>query len=137
MENPKPFVLDYEILKRINEFLEDFYTKSVKAGNQLSEVKLKNAQVRGLETLITSAARFSEIINYIKNQAGKDKKNQWTQAAPFLLPQLDDLEKKAKELGKNDPEITLDVKLRLARGWAKQVVAHYLYANIQKEEESR
>jgi hypothetical protein len=117
-----------QTLKEIDLYLEEFYPKSVGAGNAMAIADLGNTQIRGLETLITSASRFSEIINYIKNQTGKDKKGKWLQIGPLLLGQLEQLENKANEMGREDPETKLEIKMKLARGWAKQVVTHYLYS---------
>lgn len=130
MTNQTPLgpVLAHETLKEIDLYLEDFYPKSVEAGNAMAIADIGNTQIRGLETLITSASRFSEIINYIKNQIGKEKKGKWLQIGPLLLGQLEQLEKKAKEMGCEDPLKTLEIKMKLARGWAKQVVTHYLYS---------
>lgn len=125
-------VLAPETLREIDLFLEEFYPQSKNAGNEMTLVDLRNNQIRGLETLITSASRLSEIINYIKNQAGKDKKNTWSKIAPLLLDQLGLLKAKAKEIGKEDPANTLDIKMKLARGWAKQVVTHFLYETSLK-----
>lgn len=127
-EKASILVLEPEILQAIDQYLEEFYQRSIKAGEKMAEVDLKNAQIRGLEKVITSVSRFSEIINYIKNQAGKEKKEKkWSEISTLLLEQLDLLEARAIELGENNPAKTLDIKMRLARGWAKQVVAHYLF----------
>jgi ribosomal protein L11 len=125
--------LDSQKLMAIDQFLEDFYEKSKEAASQLCSVDMGKTQIRGFETIVTSATRFSQIVNYIKNQAGKDNKKKWSVAAPLLLGQLEDLEKKASELGQNDPMSVLDIKMRLARGWASQVVAHCLYAKMLEE----
>ncbi len=131
-QTPLAPVLKPEILREIDLYLEDFYPNSVNAGNQMASADLRMAQIRGLETLVTSVTRFSEIINYIKNQTGKDKKNTWVQVGSLLLSQLEQLENKAGEMGNGDPVVTLEIKMKLARGWAKQVVAHYLYSVSQK-----
>lgn len=136
-QTPMPPVLDNRIRRAIDVYLEDFYEKgrSKDAGEQMARVKLTMAQVRGFETLAASTPRFSEIINYIKNQAGKEPKakGQWGQVAPGLLSQLEDLEKKAMELGDKDPEKVAPIKLKLARAWAAQVVTHYLFCNAQRK----
>ncbi|MEW6296030.1 MAG: hypothetical protein AB1467_07150 [Candidatus Diapherotrites archaeon] len=90
---------------------------------------VKKSQIRNLETLVASTTRFSEIINFVKNQAGKESghEKKWRKVAPIILGQLDELEAKAHALGQGDNTIIMDIKLRLARGWTKQVVAHYLY----------
>ncbi len=131
-QTPLAPVLEPEILRNIDLYLEEFYPNSVNAGNQMASADLRMAQIRGLETLVTSVTRFSEIINYIKNQTGKDKKNTWVRVGSLLLGQLEQLEKEAGGMGNNDPTVTLEIKMKLARGWAKQVVAHYLYSVSQK-----
>lgn len=123
-------VLDVGTLRKIDLFLEGFYPRAVESGEQLAEEGLGNSQVRGLESLVNATTRFSEIISYIKNQAGKEsekKKKPWSSVAPGLLQQLEDLEAEAAKLGQNDPAAVLEVKLRLARGWARQVATHYFY----------
>ncbi|MCP4351102.1 MAG: hypothetical protein GY795_37025 [Desulfobacterales bacterium] len=191
-----PFIaaMDPEIMNAIDLYLEKFYPESKKAGNKLAEANLSPSQIRGLEKIIVSASRFSEIINYIKYQAGKDKKRQWSAVAPGLLNLLDQLENDAPGLGtgctldeqslnvlrsEDIPSVILDrleklkdkkiiteekffrfmekfvgkyhfdkyktiiskfiqieypdietifeIKMRLARGWGRQVVAHFFY----------
>ena len=129
-ENISAPSLDLKLLKDIDLYMEEFYPQAKEAGEKMAEVKLAKAQIRNLETIITSVTRFSEVINYIKNQAGKDKSRKdktWILIAPLLLGQLEQLEKKASQMANNNPEILLDIKMRLARVWAKQVVAQYLY----------
>ncbi|MDA3898203.1 MAG: hypothetical protein PF482_18870 [Desulfobacteraceae bacterium] len=126
-------VFEPEILRSIDLFLEDFYDQAIKTGKKMAESGLKKTQLRGLETIITSASRFSEIINYIKSQAGKDTKGQWPETARLMLEQLDLIEKKAIEIGDNNTAKTFEIKLKMARGWAKQVVANYLYSMLETE----
>ncbi|WP_435550721.1 hypothetical protein [Desulfobacterium sp. N47] len=90
--------IDPEILQQIDMFLENFYQQSVAAGNEMARVELSPSQVRSLETLITSTTRFSEVINYIKNQIGKDRQNKWSQVGSFLLGQLDQIEAKVESM---------------------------------------
>lgn len=115
-------------LRAIDGFLEEYYEEgqTQDAGKQLAESGMKNTQVRGLENLIACTTRFSEIINYIKNQVGKGRSG-WKETGPLLLKQLKTMEEKASEMAGEDPALRLEIKLRLARGWARQVVAHYLY----------
>ncbi len=121
--------------REIDLFLESFYPEGKKAGRLLADQEMKMTQVRGLENLAVSTRRFSEIINFIKNQAGKTGKGaeKWRLVAVPLLEQLDLLQKKADELGGDDPEAVLDARLRLARGWVKQVVAHYLFEQVRPQ----
>jgi hypothetical protein len=137
-----------QVWHEIDLFLEEFYPEGKRAGMlaagyfdkekpgvQLKTPQMKMAQIRGLENLVVSTRRFSEIINFIKNQAGKQNRTaeSWRQVAGVFLAQLEQLEAKARELGNADAELVLDAKLRLARGWIKQVVAHYLFEQVRHD----
>lgn len=127
--------LSRKTLNEIDLFLEDFYPKSRDAGIQLAECGMKNNQVRGLENIIVSTTRFSEILNYVKNQAGKEKNdNQWRTVAPTILAQFDELEEKAFQMADENASERLQIKLQLVKGWARQMVAHYLYEKLSKGE---
>jgi hypothetical protein len=120
-----------DTLQAIDLALEDFFPQSVFAGREMASVELKTSQIRGLENLVASTRRFSEIVNYIKNQTGKERGNtlRWRTVSETLLNQLRDLETAAENIAGDDGGLRLAVKLRLARGWCRQVVAHYLYEN--------
>jgi archaellum component FlaC len=134
-------VLSLETLNAINFQLEALYDskKTINIGQKMADIKSNtqrfNTQIRNLENLVMSTKRFSEIINFIKNQTGKDKNGQWPLIADTLLHQLEELEDKAKEIGKDNPNITFEVKKHLARGWVKQIVAHYFFADSKRKEE--
>lgn len=125
------------ILKAVDIFLEGYYARSIEAAEIMVKCELGKAQVRGLETLTATTSRFSEIINYVKRQTGKDTKNKWITLCPKLISQLEELEKKAEELSKDNVDSCLDIKLLLARGWVNQVVCHYLYGMTIKEDEKK
>jgi len=129
-------LLSLEILKKIDLQLEALYESkaTIDIGQKMADVELKSSQIRNLENLVMSTRRFSEIINFIKNQTGKDKKGKWLLIADTLLHQLEDMEDKAREIGKDNPSITFEVKKHLARGWVKQIVAHYFFADLKREE---
>jgi hypothetical protein len=128
-------VLSPKTLKAIDLHLEALYESktTIDIGQKMTDVELKSSQIRNLENLVMSTKRFSEIINFIKNQTGKDKKGKWLMVADTLLHQLEDLEDKANEIGKDNPGITFEVKKRLARGWVKQIVAHYCFADLKRK----
>jgi hypothetical protein len=124
----------------IDEYLEALYESNatLEAGQTMADIKLDRSQIRKLENLVMSTRRFSEIINHIKNQAGKDiNKKQWPQIADTLLKQLCEIEEKAREIGKNDFAKIIEIKKYLARGWVKQIVAHYFFAMLKKGEDER
>ena len=118
-------------LDQIDLLLETTYPNAKDAGNQMAALmdgkKFGMSQIRGLESIIVSATRLSEILNYIKNQTGKDRNNLWPRVAPTLIEQLEGLENSAIEIGADDPSLVLAVKMKLARGWGKQVITHCLY----------
>lgn len=109
----------------------------------------KMSQLRGLQNVVYSATRFSDIIDFIKNQMGKesskpDRKPRWTKedggemVGSRLLRELgqvrNDAAKLAAELGvsPDDPHFgTFPIALRLARGWVRHVAAHYLYCTAK------
>lgn len=119
--------------KKIDLLLEDIYGQSKETGEKLAAVGLGKTQIRGLESIVSSATRFSEILNFIKNQAGKEKKNQWMSVARDMIGQLERLEEEAATMGGGDSGLVLAIKMKLARGWGRQVIAHYLYAAKLKE----
>lgn len=122
--------IDAAVSREMDLFLEEIYGDSKSAGQGMADVNLGKSQVRGFESMLTSTSRFSEIINYIKNQAGKDTKGAWSSVAKGLLDQLERLENKAEALGKDDPSLILQIKIKLVRGWGKQVIAHCLYQRM-------
>jgi hypothetical protein len=135
----KDWQLTPEIRKDIDLFLEEIYPDSEKMGGKMAkrEVSLQTSQARGLENLTVSTSRFSEIINYIKNQAGKSAKGKgWNIFVEEMLLKLKEIENKAREIGGDDPGTALEIKLKLARGWVKQVVAHYLYEKTREKGEN-
>ena len=134
------FIQDPKYHRSLDIVLESLVATSAEAGRLLArEFGDKKTQIRGLERLIVSTSRFSEIQNYIKNQAGRDSKTSepWREVAEALLKQLDEIEAKAREIGGTDAEAVIDAKLRLARGWGRQVVANYLFESVKEGRESR
>jgi len=188
--------IDDKTLKKIDVYLEKLYEKNYAAGKEnnlgklMAETGLGSTQIRGLEQLIFSATRFSQVINYIKNQAGKEKKekSQWTKIAPKLINQLSELEQEAYRIVQNypainlfsqaidsvnqqveadqtnekwskmaprltkqlkeaisllndkescDPATVIEIKMRLARGLIKMIVANYYYSQSQKSIEGK
>jgi len=124
-----------ETLRATDIFLEEIYPHSETLGKQLAKVGIRKAQIRKFENLVSSTPRFSEILNFIKNQAGKEKERdqKWRLVAEEMLAQLAQIEEQAQALGRGDSADSLALKLRLVRGWARQIVAHYLYSVPEDE----
>jgi len=191
-------IIPPEIIEEIDAYIEEFYKKSKTAADEVVRAGLTPSQVRIFEKIVSSTTRFSEIINHIKNQAGKDKTKRWMQVAPILLSQLEELEAKADymkrrylisyhfigqleaqrmdkasindlmetalnkyikqeellsyceriidsetenkslmsimEEAKMKPETALRIKMILAKGWARQIVTHYLFKRAISDE---
>lgn len=128
------------ILKKLDFFLDQYYEKSVTASKHLhssfSESNAGKTQVRNLENVAYTSMRFSSIINFIKNQMGKDSPEHptWTRkltgdvmVGDFLLGQLDEIRQHAETLTTAGPDSSLEYTLYLARGWARQICSNYLY----------
>jgi hypothetical protein len=94
-----------------------------------------STQVRNLQQVVTTATRFVDVEDFVKNQMGKDRSRDkpWHRAGPEILKQLETLRQEpAKTPGIPTDESAgsaeqLDYRLRLARGWVRAVVAEYLY----------
>lgn len=127
--------LTNDMYRKIDQHLESIYENSVALAGRIVQAGLDTkSQIRGFETLVNSTSRFSEIKNFIKNQAGKEGKQSgaWRQIAGEMLAHLDSLEAEAANIVGNNLEQSMEAKLRLARGWSKQVLCHYLYARPQE-----
>jgi hypothetical protein len=93
-------------------------------------------QIRNLENAAYTAMRFSSIINFIKNQMGKDSQDKptWTKKlasgvmlGDYLLTQLDEIRQHADTLAGSNADNSLKYRLYLVRGWARQVSTNYFY----------
>ena len=90
-----------------------------------------SAQVRNLQQITSSATRFADIEDFVKNQMGKEKVDdrnppKWKALGGDVLKQLERLRAKSQELDQ-DPHNQMALRLRLARGWVRAVVSAYLY----------
>jgi len=136
--------MDVETLLEVDKAIEEFYPNSIETGRILSEIfnESNKTQIKNFENIICSTTRFTEAYNFIKNQIGKSAKDKgWTKRIPDngretmigerILKEMYTLEKKSEKIT-DDKELVFDVRMRLLRGWIKQVVAHYEY-NLIKE----
>jgi hypothetical protein len=84
-----------------------------------------SSQVRNLQQIACSASRFADIEDFVKNQMGKESKdNKWRQVGEETLRQLGALRNASKDV---PAEGQLPYRLWLVRGWVRAVVAEYLY----------
>ena len=104
-----------------NRFFEIFsYNKE---SNRIS------TQVRNLQQITCSATRFADIEDFVKNQMGKEKKEErkWKALGEDVLQQLKQLRDKSQEIENENLANQMALRLRLARGWVRAVVSAYLY----------
>lgn len=136
--------IDVKCLEKLDEYIESIYSNSINLGERLSKVFCGDngkSQMRNLENMVYSTKYFSEIKNFVKNQIGKDTRNTWNNnnsnndtVGDEILKRLEELEKEAHTICSNKPEMLHIAKLRLARGWIRQVMAHYLYSLVREAE---
>ena len=123
-----------------DEYIEMNYDEFVKLGVRFFEefppVKDQiSTQVRNLQQVVTSATRFVEIEDFVKNQMGKGRNASmpWRNLGEAVLKQLNELRAARANVpglqeDREAPEAEqLPFRLRLARGWVRAVVSEYLY----------
>ena len=131
--------MDIEILRKTDEIIEEFYDRSKRMGAELAHLFKNKNQIKSLENIICSTTRFTEAKNFVKNQIGKSEKGKnWTKKVKNVVEDKEDeiigeqilnelrhIERKAEEI--TETNLVYEVKMRLLRGWIKQVAAHYEY----------
>ena len=127
--------LSNELIQKVDSYIDNNHKTFSKLGNRFFEVfsydKEKNtirAQIRNLQQITCSATRFADIEDFVKNQMGKEKKEEpkWRKLGDDVLTTLEELRNKSEQLD-TDPANQMALRLRLARGWVRAVVSQYLY----------
>lgn len=123
-------VLNTELIGKVDCYLDENHEKFSSLGGQFFEIfgsdKGKiSTQVRNLQQVAGSAARFADIEDFVKNQMGKGDKK-WMALGNDVLKQLTRLRKISQDLAVDEFD-RMALRLRLARGWARAVVSEYLY----------
>lgn len=121
-------------------YLDECHHEFLRLGDRLIEVfppqgDRISTQVRNLQQIVTTSTRFSDIEDFVKNQMGKGRgqNHAWQQIGDEILEVLRRLRAVvARQPGGSpdqaaDPELALDFRLRLARGWVRAVASQYLY----------
>jgi hypothetical protein len=136
-------------IQKIETYLdeEDHLSSAQGLGRQLHDLfdsqKVQeriSSQVRNLQQIVLSASTLAEIEDFIKNQMGRDLKSKdWRLVGPPLLAAIRQLRQDAAQpqfgSGGQPPsrEDQQQIRLRLARGWVRSVVSHYLYCKACAE----
>ena len=130
--------LPHAVIGEINAALDQMHEDCRAVGKKLYQVfrperNNVSTQVRNLEQVTYSAVRIGQVEQFLKNQMGRatDNGKAWRQVGPELLTQLDKLRSTAEELRHRCKELdeahALALRLQLARGWIRMVVAEYMY----------
>ena len=111
-----------------------FYDDAQALGKRAAEAQTKRAQISGLEAIVNSADKTSDVFDFIKLRVARHKEWRKRDWGSDLLDALSkDLHKKKDDICK-DLEIEqrsldgLEVHLLLIREFVRQVAAHYEYA---------
>ena len=111
-----------------------FYDDAQALGKRAAEAQTKRSQISGLEAIVNSADKTSDVFDFIKLRVARHKewrKSDW--GADLLDALSKDLRKKKDDICK-DLEIEhqsldgLEVHLLLMREFVCQMAAHYEYA---------
>lgn len=133
--------LSPELLRQVDLYVDNRHTRFEELGTSYFQQfggagKNVSSQVRNLQQLVCSATRLSDVEDFVKNQMGRKSgtSKPWREVGEETLKQLHDLREKAKELAKSKgPEVALQLRMQLARGWVRAVVSHYLYEKALAE----
>jgi hypothetical protein len=126
--------LDGEIHNRFISLGKKFF-EVFKADEKSGRI---STQVRNLQQVVVSATRFADIEDFVKNQMGKKSSasEDWKKVGEEVLRQLNELRTWAAGQAFSDAGQELLLRLHLARGWVRAVVAAYLYAKALKEKDN-
>ena len=124
-----------KLIQKVDSYIDNNHNTFSELGDHFFEVfsydKEKNtirAQIRNLQQITCSATRFADIEDFVKNQMGKEKKEEprWRRLGDDVLAALGELRNKSQQLD-TDPANQMALRLRLARGWVRAVVSQYVY----------
>ena len=128
-------VLSNALIQETDRYIDENHETFSELGKRFFTVfgynKEKNqisSQIRNLQQITCSAKRFADIEDFVKNQMGKEKKDQlrWRKLGDDVLVALEELRNKSQQLD-TDPANQMALRLRLARCWVRAVVSQYLY----------
>jgi hypothetical protein len=134
-----------QLRQRADEFLDSDAQQTAmrKLGQELFDVfgsdekGRVSTQVRNLQQMAVSAARFADVEDFVKNQMGKEKADssgnlKWHKIGDQILKALQRLRDEAGKIAADDAQ-RLQVRLHLVRGWIRAVVGSYMYAKACSE----
>jgi hypothetical protein len=120
-------------------YLDTHHESFARLGDRLFDVFKASeqgmSQVRNLQQVATSATRFVDVEDFVKNQMGRGRgaSKAWKNIGEEVLAQLGSMRGVQAGLPGGPwgqpatPEMQLQFRLRLVRGWVRAVVSQYLY----------
>ncbi|RRR68655.1 MAG: hypothetical protein EI684_17335 [Candidatus Viridilinea halotolerans] len=127
---------------------DDVYARAQTLGNQA--VRLKPAQISGLESIANGSRKVSDVLNYVKLRTARHKEWQADQLGANLLHEIEQQLRRqcdgicselAPQLSQNEERqrayIRQDIYMRLIRGFVAQVAAQYAYAKMLQERKAK
>ena len=125
-------VLSMELIRAVDRCIDERHDQFADLGRRFFDQS--STQVRNLQQIACSATRFADVEDFVKNQMGKGNSD-WKAVGRATLDQLSQLRDCSEEIAE-DPADRMEVRLRLARGWARAVVAEYMYRLARKQMEA-
>ncbi len=131
-------VLSTELIQAADRYVDERHDQFADLGGRFfeqfgSDRGKVSTQVRNLQQIACSAARFADIEDFVKNQMGRGDAN-WKAVGSDVLEQLSRLRGDSEEIAV-DADDRMAVRLRLARGWVRAVVGEYLYRLARQQME--
>lgn len=132
-------VLSTELIRAADRYVDERHDQFADLGGRFFERFGSNrgkvsTQVRNLQQIACSAARFADVEDFVKNQMGRGDRN-WKEVGSDVLEQLSQLRGDSEEIAA-DAADRMAVRLRLARGWVRAVVGEYLYRLARQQMEA-
>ena len=131
-------VLSTELIQAADRYVDERHDQFADLGGRFfeqfgSDRGKVSTQVRNLQQIACSAARFADIEDFVKNQMGRGDAN-WKAVGSDVLEQLSRLRGDSEEIAV-DADDRMAVRLRLAGGWVRAVVGEYLYRLARQQME--
>ena len=131
-------MLSTELIQAADRYVDERHDQFADLGGRFfeqfgSDRGKVSTQVRNLQQIACSAARFADIEDFVKNQMGRGDAN-WKAVGSDMLEQLSRLRGDSEEIAV-DADDRMAVRLRLARGWVRAVVGEYLYRLARQQME--
>ena len=133
------------INKAIVERSDAYLSRTKTVATEMVEADLNNAQIKGLQTLVYTTDKVSDVVDWIKIRVGRDdkRKPKWTKdniGAKLLKVLHEDLKQDANtivdELAENSDlpaDAQRQIHLRLIREYLTHAAAHFEYEKALRD----